>query len=501
VLVDAIAPGIDLVMVEASSAAIDEVGGIWAGMSGSPVYTKSGELVGAVAYGLGTTSPVAGITPAEVMYELRSTPAVAAETVTLTRSARTALVATGAATAAEAAAGFEALPMPLAISGVGVRSAQRFDALIDGKLDLSYAFAAGAAQADSPTTPVVPGGNAAVALSYGDYTAAAIGTTTAVCDGEALVFGHPFTYEGTTTASLHSATALYVQKDLFVPFKVANPGGVVGTVTQDRLAGVLAEVGTGPEGIAVTSTMTNVATGATRDGTTTVTSPAYAADLAAYHTMVNAQRVLDSVAGGVVRLTVDATGTSDGQPWSLTRSDVVAETYDLPYLAGWLVFDPLWQVLAYPRARAQIDTVDVTATLDETLARYELDSVKVKVGRTWVALGGRTTPVVRVGTPVTLRLTLYPYRSSVPVTTRMTLPAPGRAGTAMLTVVGGGNGVWDEGDGTTPATLDALITSIEDAARGDQVQATWQARRTSTTLKQLSQFVVGYDEGMVQVVR
>ena len=51
VLPDAIAPGRDMIIVETSSPAIDAVGGIWFGMSGSPVYV-GGELIGAVAFGL-----------------------------------------------------------------------------------------------------------------------------------------------------------------------------------------------------------------------------------------------------------------------------------------------------------------------------------------------------------------------------------------------------------------------------------------------------------------
>ncbi len=51
VLEDVIAPGFPLVIVTASSPAITDAGGIWAGMSGSPVYAADGRLVGAVAYG------------------------------------------------------------------------------------------------------------------------------------------------------------------------------------------------------------------------------------------------------------------------------------------------------------------------------------------------------------------------------------------------------------------------------------------------------------------
>ena len=71
VLKDGIEPGVDLVMAQLSSTAIDQAG-IWEGMSGSPVYAASDDrLIGAVSYGLATgPSKVAGITPAADMEKL-----------------------------------------------------------------------------------------------------------------------------------------------------------------------------------------------------------------------------------------------------------------------------------------------------------------------------------------------------------------------------------------------------------------------------------------------
>src|SRR6185436_12986650 len=71
VLRDGIAPGLDMIIVETDSPAIRAAGGIWAGMSGSPVYTSDGRLLGAVAFGLsGAPSRIGGITPAEEMLKV-----------------------------------------------------------------------------------------------------------------------------------------------------------------------------------------------------------------------------------------------------------------------------------------------------------------------------------------------------------------------------------------------------------------------------------------------
>src|SRR5215210_3417562 len=61
ILPDAIAPGRDMIIVDATSPAIDQAGGIWAGMSGPPFYVN-GKLVGVVAFALTFgPSPLAGI--------------------------------------------------------------------------------------------------------------------------------------------------------------------------------------------------------------------------------------------------------------------------------------------------------------------------------------------------------------------------------------------------------------------------------------------------------
>ena len=51
-ITDGIAPGVDMILADVSSPALTRAGGVWAGMSGSPVYTADGRLIGSVSYGL-----------------------------------------------------------------------------------------------------------------------------------------------------------------------------------------------------------------------------------------------------------------------------------------------------------------------------------------------------------------------------------------------------------------------------------------------------------------
>src|SRR3954453_19497326 len=118
---DGIAPGLDLILATLDSPELERVGGIGAGMSGSPVYTQDGQLLGAVSYGLSVgPSRVAGITPAGEMYALlnEGSTAAGANRVALTPTMRRALVASGTATTTQADSGMTRLPVPLAVSGL-----------------------------------------------------------------------------------------------------------------------------------------------------------------------------------------------------------------------------------------------------------------------------------------------------------------------------------------------------------------------------------------------
>ena len=72
---------------------------------------------------------------------------------------------------------------------------------------MGAAATAGDPNAAGPET-VVAGGNLAASLSYGDITQGGVGTVTAICNGRVVGFGHPMTFLGKTTLTLHPADAL-----------------------------------------------------------------------------------------------------------------------------------------------------------------------------------------------------------------------------------------------------------------------------------------------------
>src|SRR4051812_17046072 len=78
VMPDAVAPGRDLILVKVADKpgvpVISQGGGIWAGMSGSPVYIGN-KLLGSVSYAVSfSTTTIGGVTPAEDLFKVLARP-------------------------------------------------------------------------------------------------------------------------------------------------------------------------------------------------------------------------------------------------------------------------------------------------------------------------------------------------------------------------------------------------------------------------------------------
>jgi hypothetical protein len=414
-----IALGVDMVMVELSGSVItDEDGnvdrGIWAGMSGSPVYAADGRLIGAVSYGLSySPSDIAGVTPAAAMYDLGKYDAKAAKasrTVETTARALTQLRAAGLQ-AGQAQPGFSRLSMPLAVSGLGRERLGRLTKrLALGRTPLA---AGGGTGAPSAADAIVPGGNIAMAMSYGDMTAAGVGTVTAVCEGSVLAFGHPFGLTGRATASLHGADAVLVERDSSLgSFKVANVSSPVGIFTQDRLAGILGRLGPAPRSTPISSTVTSTE-GNSRTGSTHVTDPAMAADVATMHLMSNLDSVYDGYRGGTGGLAWTVTvRRPNGRQATLTRRDVYSSAGDLTWSMPWDFYLDLRRILTNRFEDVEVLRVEQRARLSTSFRQHRLGAVQVLLGGRWVTQSRRSTVVKRAGKILRVRAWLEPARGS-----------------------------------------------------------------------------------------
>lgn len=450
VLRDGIAPGLDMIIVETDSPAIRAAGGIWFGMSGSPVYTGDGRLLGAVAYGLsGAPSRIGGITPAEEMRKLLGLPSTAQRNprarVQLSTALKDRVLETGAASTAQVQAGMRQLPVPLGISGLaGPHYDKVAQATAKSKRFTAVPFRASAAPAAAASpAEIIPGGNFAGALSYGDATLGGVGTTTAVCDGLALAFGHPFTFGGKVALSAHTADALYIQPDnLFGPFKVANLGGVAGTLDQDRLAAIRARLGAGPVPIPVTSTVSGAGTGLTRTGTTQVNMDVDLPSIAAIHLLSNLDRTFQKIGEGTSAVRWTVTGrTGSGRAFTLTRPNRFASQFDISFDSIFEMLDFLSVLQSQSFEEVQFSTVTITASADELYRRYRIEKVFQKTGANrFVEVSSRRPIRARAGASVLVRVRLGTYKQrgaplNLDVAFRIPRDRAGSRGT--LGVVGG----------------------------------------------------------------
>jgi hypothetical protein len=463
VLKDGVLPGVDLVMARLDSTEIQRVGGIWQGMSGSPVYAQDGRLIGAVAYGFASgPSPVAGITPfAQMQTSLNRT---LPEKVRVgDRVARRLAQATGVSKAS-ARQGFEQLPTPLAVAGVPA-------SLLTRKRTRPYlprtAYAAGASPAGlAPTeTDMVAGGNLGVTFSTGDITQGAFGTITSVCNGLVRGFGHPFNLLGKTTYAMTGAETLYIQDDpVMPPFTVANFGTPLGTITQDRIVGVSGPLGPLPAGAAVSNTVTYGAN--SRPSTSTVTVKDAMALTTNLAMVVNHLRVLDSFPPGSEVQTWTITGKDGTTPFTLQGGNRYADTYDVTGISQWDLPDLVWALGFVPDLT--IDSVISTSNVTDDPAPYRLVGVEQRANGQWIRLNKETPAHAKAGKKLRLRLLLANDAGNTTVPLRFGIPfkAAGQRGKLFL----------DQAipfpfeQGELPTTLAGMRKLLHNMVRNDQVQ-------------------------------
>ena len=417
VLENGIAPGRDMIIVDTSSPAIGAAGGIWAGISGSPVYI-GGQFAGTVSYGL-TFGPssIAGLTPAEDVAALVDLPATAAirrldripGSVRLSdKLAR--VVAEHAGISAQAAAGFTQLRLPLSVSGVGMSGLNRLTTDLEKKGMRFVPYAGGSAshtQMAADPLDVEAGDNFAATISYGDLTIAAIGTTSYVCNGMAVAFGHPATFGGKVKLGANEAEAItIVPETVGAPYKLANVGNVLGALDQDRLAGIRGILGFSPS-VSPIRTETNVPElGRSRSGETDFVTQDWAGTAAFYHLWANFDSTFDSAGEGTSSVWWTIKGTrADGSPWELKRGNRFVSTAiseDTAFEVGFQV-EMLQQ---NPWEEVEVTGVDVETKLESERRLYRFAGVKVsKNGGPYRAVNQVSA---RPGTRLRARVTLRP---------------------------------------------------------------------------------------------
>lgn len=239
------ATGGDLILVKVSGDLIDKTEGIAQGMSGSPVYIN-GKLLGAIAYGFPQSGGRIGmVTPISDMLDLW-----------LTDNKKSAYIP-------KPSSDLIPIDTPLMASGY---SAGGMEYLSDKMQDFHMIpFSAVSVDQDTVARPLEAGGAVAASLVTGDLKLGAIGTVTYVDGNQMLAFGHPFMSRGNTGYFMHNSYIFTVIPSKNIPFKLGSVGAEIGTVNQDRGAGIGGISGTSPDFVALHAFVKDKDTGVEKD--------------------------------------------------------------------------------------------------------------------------------------------------------------------------------------------------------------------------------------------
>jgi SpoIVB peptidase S55 len=265
------------IIAKLSGAKVDKTG-VFAGMSGSPVFIDN-RLVGAIAYSFPfSKEPICGITPIKEMIDIFASGAEKPNKPQQPRAVSFSKLAstdwkprfpkpevTTTNLIASVAAGSPLVPLmgqqiqpiatPVVFTGISQESLSLFASELTKNGLLPVSGVGGAASitplAPSDEKTLIPGASVSVALVRGDYSIAAAGTVTFRDGQQIYAFGHPFLSLGGADMPMTESSVVTVIPNAFNSFKLAVPGHMVGAISQDRATGIFGELGRAPKMIPV----------------------------------------------------------------------------------------------------------------------------------------------------------------------------------------------------------------------------------------------------------
>ena len=395
------------ILIKASGDVIDRSGGIAQGMSGSPVYIN-GRLAGAVAFGKAFTDPkYCFLTPIGRMLDLLNEPAPRPSEFL---PKNTPLMAGGFTESGVRYLSEKLEPFGLKATGVGG----------------SGSF--------SSTQPLQPGSAVGVSLMRGDIQLGALGTVTWVGDdGEILAFGHPFMQRGDSCYFMNKAWILASLPNLESAYKVGNIGETIGTITQDRSAGIAGKIGQGPPVAPVYVSVTDGARGINNSSRVEVIDdevllPAML-DAVAYNTVA---KTMDREGGGTARFSfrIDGRGDISG-PINVQRENMYYAAAGIGKLINQELVEAGTILTQNKFEKVDIYGVNINIVLDDKAEVAEIISAAVREKE------------AAPGDTVHIDVHLEPYRApKVTKTVLFKIPKEQREGKLPLTVRGGSSLAW-----------------------------------------------------------
>jgi hypothetical protein len=387
--------------------------GVFAGMSGSPVFID-GKLVGAISFSFPfSKEPIAGITPIQSMIDIfeqaapRNSSANEPRSFTFTELASTEWkpnlpkpAISGAPFLANVSQGSPLLPLlgqqfapiatPLVFSGISQETLNQFAPQLAANGVMPVAAAGGASEispmkkADEKT--LLPGSSVTVALARGDYSLAAAGTVTFRDGDKIYAFGHQFLNLGSANMPMGEGSVVAVVPNANNSFKLSVPGAMVGSLEQDRQTGIYGKLGSQPKMIPVEL---NVQTSRNRPQTYRyeVINDSFLTPLLLNITVYNA---ITATERGLGESTINVSGQISVKDAPMINIERRISASNAPVMAAGSIAVPTAALLSSGFDGAEIKNIKINVTSVDgkkaaNLERLAINRAEVKAGESFEA--------------------------------------------------------------------------------------------------------------------
>lgn len=455
--------------------------GVFAGMSGSPVYID-GKIVGAIAFSFPfSKEPIAGITPIKQMIDLfdRGTENVRPKEPRVVSFAQLAgtdwkadlpkPAVSSVSLLAPVSAGSPLMPLlgqqmtpiatPLVFSGISQESLSVFapQLVANGLLPVSGAGGSAAitrlAEVDETTFP--PGSSISVQLVRGDYSLAAAGTVT-MRDGDRIyAFGHPFLSLGASDMPMAESSVVTVISNMSNSFKLAVPGRMVGAISQDRASGIFGLLRKEPKMIPVKvnlhTSRDRIETYNYEIATDSFLTPLLL-NITVFNTITSSERALGDS-------TISVKGEIRVKGQETIQIDRRFSANNSPILAAGSIAAPVSSLLTSGFDDVQLDGITLNISSSET--KYAGTLERVTLDRTEVQRGEKVEVQAYVRT-----------ESGKQFVQRIPIQIPEDAPAGQLLVFVGDGGALQEGSAAksfVPRDLSQLVKAINTVKKNDRL--------------------------------
>ena len=455
--------------------------GVFAGMSGSPVYID-GKIVGAIAYSFPfSKEPIAGITPIKQMIDLfdrgsENLKPKEPRPVSFSQLAgndwkpdfpKPAI--SSAPFVAPVTAGSPLMPLlgqqitpiatPLVFSGISQQSLAMFAPQLVASGLLPVSGAGGAAEitplAEVNEKTLESGSSISVQLVRGDYSLAAAGTVTMRNEDRIYAFGHPFLSLGASDMPMAESSVVTVISNLNNSFKLAVPGGMVGAISQDRASGIFGLLRRSPKMIPV---KVNLHTSRDRIETYNyeIANDSFLTPLllniTLFNTITSSERAL-----GESTITIKGEIKVKGQ--DAIKIDRRFSAHNSPIMAAGSIAAPVSSLLASGFDDVELDGITLEISSSET--KYAGTLERITLDRTEVRRGETIEVQAYVRT-----------ESGKQFVQRIPVQIPQDAGLGQLLVFVGDGGALQEGSPAksfVPQDLSQLVRAINTVKKSDRL--------------------------------